>query len=93
MRIEAGVVEIRLHCAWICCCCGAAKRWRKTIRRAAIEHLTALTDHAPDFAEGWHARATAYFRAVLLGPAMDDLQRALVLNPDNFDAVFGLGAH
>lgn len=59
---------------------------------AAIEHLTALTDHAPDFAEGWHARATAYFRADLMGPAMDDLQRALVLNPDNYDAVFGLGS-
>ena len=59
---------------------------------AAIEHLTALTDHAPDFAEGWHARATAYFRTDLLGPAMDDLQRALVLNPSNYDAVFGLGS-
>jgi tetratricopeptide (TPR) repeat protein len=60
--------------------------------RVAIEHFTALTDHAPDFAEGWHARATAYFSADLLGPAMDDLQRSLVLNPDNFDAVFGLGS-
>ena len=28
---------------------------------AAIEHLTALTDHAPEFAEGYHARASAYF--------------------------------
>ena len=58
----------------------------------AIEHFTALTDHAQDFAEGWHARATAYFSAELLGPALDDLQRALFLNPDNYDAVFGLGS-
>lgn len=58
----------------------------------AIEHLTALTDHAPDFAEGWHARATAYFRAELPGAAMDDLQRSLALNPNNYDAVFGLGS-
>jgi tetratricopeptide (TPR) repeat protein len=57
----------------------------------AIEHLSALTDHAPDFAEGWHARATAYFRAGLYGPALDDLQRALTLNPNNFNAIFGLG--
>lgn len=58
---------------------------------AAIEHLTALTDHAPDFAEGYHARATAYFRAELFGPALDDLEVALALNPDNFNAIFGLG--
>ncbi len=59
--------------------------------QAAIEHFTALTDHAPDFAEGWHMRATAYFRSGLYGPALDDLQRALALNPDNFNAIFGLG--
>lgn len=57
----------------------------------AIEHLSALTDHAPDFAEGWHARATAYYRAGLYGPALDDLQRALALNPNNYNAIFGLG--
>lgn len=57
----------------------------------AIEHLTALTDHAPDFAEGYHARATAYYRADLYGPAVLDLERALTLNPDNFNAIFGLG--
>ena len=57
----------------------------------AIEHFTALTDHAPDFAEGYHARATAYYRANLYGPAMDDLQTSLALNPDNFNAIFGLG--
>lgn len=57
----------------------------------AIEHLTALTDHAPDFAEGWHARATAFYQAGLYGPALDDLERALSLNPNNYNAIFGLG--
>ncbi|MEM6305643.1 MAG: tetratricopeptide repeat protein [Pseudomonadota bacterium] len=57
----------------------------------AIEHLTALTDHAPDFAEGYSARAEAFFRADLYGPALADLERALALNPHNFNAIFGLG--
>ena len=59
--------------------------------RAAIQHLTALTDHAPDFAEGWHARASAFYEAQLLGPAVADLERALALNPVHYDAIFGLG--
>ncbi|MEM6887113.1 MAG: tetratricopeptide repeat protein [Pseudomonadota bacterium] len=71
------------------------KRGRESLEdeetQKAIEHLTALTDHAPDFAEGWHLRATAYYRAGLYGPALDDLQRALVLNPNNYNAIFGLG--
>ncbi len=57
----------------------------------AIEHLTAVTDHAPDFAEGWHARATAYYMKDLYGPALADLQKALALNPQNYNAIFGLG--
>ena len=59
---------------------------------AAIEHLTALTDHAPDFAEGWHLRAQAFYQANLFGPAVADLERALALNPNNYNAIFGLGA-
>lgn len=55
----------------------------------AIDHLTALTDHAPEFAEGYHARAQAYFRAELYGPALDDLETTLALNPDNYNAIFG----
>jgi len=58
--------------------------------RQAIEHLTALTDHAPDFAEGFHTRAQAYYGADLYGPALDDLERTLALNPDNYNAIFGL---
>lgn len=57
----------------------------------AIEHLTAVTDHAPDFAEGFHMRATAYYRAGMYGPALADLQRVLALNPRHYHALFGLG--
>lgn len=59
---------------------------------AAIEHLTALTDHAPEFAEGFHARASAFFHSEMFGPAVADLEKALYLNPNNYNAIFGLGA-
>ncbi len=57
----------------------------------AVEHLTALTDHAPDFAEGWAVRAMAFFRQQEYGLALGDLRRALALNPDHFGALYGLG--
>lgn len=59
--------------------------------REAVEHLTALTDHAPDFAEGFHMRATAFFRMEMYGPAMADLERTLALNPRHFGAMIGTG--
>lgn len=58
---------------------------------AAIEHLTALTDHAPDFAEGWNARATAYYQAGEFGPSIADIQHTLALNPRHFGALSGFG--
>ncbi len=57
----------------------------------AIEHLTALTDHAPDFAEGWHLRASAFFGQERFGMAAADLEHALTLNPNNYEALYGLG--
>ncbi len=56
--------------------------------RQAIEHLTALTDHAPKFAAGWHLRATTFLHLELLGPAVADLEQALALNPNNYHAIF-----
>ncbi len=56
----------------------------------ALEHLTALTDHAPDFAEGWNTRATAHFQDGHFGLAMRDLARALELEPRHFGAMIGL---
>lgn len=57
----------------------------------AIIHLTALTDHAPEFAEGWNARATAYYQAGQFGPSIYDIQQVLALNPVHFGAMIGLG--
>ncbi|MEL6689594.1 MAG: tetratricopeptide repeat protein [Pseudomonadota bacterium] len=56
----------------------------------AIEHLTALTDHAPGFAQGFHARATAYYNVGKYGPALEDLRSALALEPRHFGAMSGL---
>ena len=57
----------------------------------AIEHLSALIDHAPNFAEGYNARATAYFEAGLYGPSLSDIVRVLSLEPRHFGALAGLG--
>lgn len=58
----------------------------------AIEHLTALTDHAPEFAEGFNARATAYYRMGFYGPSLADIRTVLALNPRHFGALSGLGS-
>lgn len=58
----------------------------------AIGHLTALTDHAPEFAEGFQTRAAAYATAGQFGPALADLAKTLQLEPRHFAALTQLGA-
>lgn len=56
----------------------------------AVEHYTALVDHAPDFAAGYFGRASAYYLLGMIGPALDDLRSTLRLNPRHFEAMRGL---
>ncbi|MDD9923882.1 MAG: tetratricopeptide repeat protein [Boseongicola sp.] len=58
--------------------------------RTAIEHFTALIDHAPDFAEGYNARATAYFQQGRYGLSLEDIRQTLARNPSHFGALSGL---
>ena len=53
----------------------------------AIGHLTALVEHAPDFAPGWAARAEAFYLGGDLGPAADDLRRVLLIEPRYWPAL------
>lgn len=56
----------------------------------AIRHFTALIDHAPDFAEGYNGRATAYFQSGRYGLSLEDIHRTITLNPRHFGAMSGL---
>lgn len=70
------------------------RRGRDALERgeldAAVDHLSALTDHAPDFTEGWVARAGAFVRLGRFGLAISDLEHALALNAQHYEAVYGL---
>ena len=57
----------------------------------AAEHFTAVIELAPDFSPAWTGRASAYLALELHGPALSDLERALTLDPQNFEALTGLG--
>ncbi|MEO0774412.1 MAG: hypothetical protein AAFZ04_14680 [Pseudomonadota bacterium] len=59
--------------------------------QAALDHFTALTDHAPDFAEGWHRRAQVFVAMEMYGPAVADLERVLEFRPRHYDAIATLG--
>jgi tetratricopeptide (TPR) repeat protein len=58
----------------------------------ALDHFSALVDHAPDYAQGYFARATAYYLLDMTGPALADLGEVLAREPRHFEAMRGLAA-
>ena len=57
---------------------------------AALDHFSALIDHAPAFSEAYNGRATAYFLLGMTGPALADLRTLLALEPRHFGAMRGV---
>jgi tetratricopeptide (TPR) repeat protein len=57
----------------------------------SIEHFSRVIEMAPDFAEGWNKRATAYYYNGEPAKSMRDIQKTLSLEPRHFGAIAGMG--
>ena len=55
--------------------------------KGALLHLNALTDHAPEFAEGWNLSAVTLYKLDKAGPALAAIEHTLALEPRHFRAL------
>lgn len=58
--------------------------------KIAIDHFSRVIGAAPQFAEGWNRRATAYFMVGDFEASLRDIQQTLILEPRHFGALGGL---
>ncbi len=58
----------------------------------ALSLFNAIVDLRPDFAEGWHARASLFFVMENYDQALADIQKTLELEPRHFGALIGLSS-
>lgn len=59
---------------------------------AAIDSFSVVIENAPEFAEAWNSRATAFYMAGRFGLSVSDIAEVLRLNPRHFGAISGLGS-
>ena len=57
----------------------------------ALKYLDAVTELAPDYAEGWNRRAFVFYKQNDYHRAAGDLRRVLALDPNHIKALDGLG--
>ena len=57
----------------------------------ALGGFTLITESAPDFAEGWHKRATVHFLMGNFPESIKDIKKTVALEPRHFGAFAGLG--
>lgn len=57
----------------------------------AVRVITAVTEMAPNFAESWNQRGTAFLAMREYNASIDDYSRCLALKPKHFGCLEGLG--
>ncbi len=59
--------------------------------RQSINLFAGIIETAPDYAEAWNKRATAYYLAGKFDESVRDIQKTLALEPRHFGAMAGMG--
>ena len=57
----------------------------------ALDVLDKVVETDPRYVEGWNLRATVHYLRDEYGPAIDDIEHVLTLEPRHFPALAGLG--